>query len=506
MIKSDTIYRKTSSTFLKYSIVISVIYSLILLYIDYINKTFWYDEAYSIALIQYSYQDILNITAKDVHPPLYYFLLKAFSSIFGNSLFTLRLFSSLGLFTTLLLGLFQIRRIFGDKVSFVFTILICILPVSQYLGSEIRMYSWLMFFILSSSIYAYNSIKTGKKSEFVKFTALALCGAYTHNYGLIAVGSIYAYILINSFLRKQKISYCIISLVVFLLIYGIWIPTLLSQILEVKEDYWIKAITLKDILLMSYYFFSPKEPSHPYLIFSIETMSIALSIALIIILFMTIILITNRRKIKKEKIRAATFFLYIFLFTIGITLLISLLIKPILAPRFTTSVLGVLVLSASIYTSSNWRISKLFRILCYSILFLFALFSFARFCSEKKYFQIKENEKKELTAFVKKNIDSKIFIAPFELYPELAKLSILFPNNTFYLYSPNDKVSYVPFNVLVIEQIPNISSLIWIDNPEEKDNSVFLNDEDLREELRNYHTDNTVSTSDLRINKLIKLN
>ena len=37
----------------------------------------WFDEAFSAYLIRYSYSEVAQFTATDVHPPLYYWLLKA---------------------------------------------------------------------------------------------------------------------------------------------------------------------------------------------------------------------------------------------------------------------------------------------------------------------------------------------------------------------------------------------------------------------------------------------
>ncbi len=93
-----------------------------------------YDDAYSAFMIEASYSDIMHITAKDVHPPFYYWGLKTFSLLFGSSTFVLRLFSLLGIFLTLLLGCFPIRRFFGDKVAVFFIVLIILFPVTQYLA------------------------------------------------------------------------------------------------------------------------------------------------------------------------------------------------------------------------------------------------------------------------------------------------------------------------------------------------------------------------------------
>ena len=36
------------------------------------SEDIWYDEVFSAGMMRYSYREIMEFTAKDVHPPLYY--------------------------------------------------------------------------------------------------------------------------------------------------------------------------------------------------------------------------------------------------------------------------------------------------------------------------------------------------------------------------------------------------------------------------------------------------
>jgi hypothetical protein len=77
----------------------------------------WFDESYTIALISHDFSEIVQIDAKDVHPVLYYFLLKIVTSIFGNSILIARLFSVLAGILIGILGFTHIRKDFGPKVG-----------------------------------------------------------------------------------------------------------------------------------------------------------------------------------------------------------------------------------------------------------------------------------------------------------------------------------------------------------------------------------------------------
>src|SRR5438477_1105040 len=64
----------------------------------------WHDESYTATLIESNYGDIVHRTALDVHPPLYYLVLKAWSSVFGSSVVDLRLFSVVCMSGAVLIG------------------------------------------------------------------------------------------------------------------------------------------------------------------------------------------------------------------------------------------------------------------------------------------------------------------------------------------------------------------------------------------------------------------
>lgn len=432
-----------------------------LLYNNYINQTFWYDEAYTIALMKLSFSEIWMITAIDVHPPLYYFMLKIFIGIFGDSLFIMRLFSNLGVTASCLLGLFPIKRLFGEKVAFSFVLLMVLMPVNQYLGVEIRMYSWAMFFVLASSIYAYETFQKGTLLCYSKMLFFTICAAYTHYYGLIAVFVVFL-ILIIYFLNKRKtIVRLTLFIVIFLLAYSPWIPIFVSQFYNVYQSFWIEIPTFKDILLFSYYFFSPKEPSHPYTIFSIWTMSAGLLIMLSLLLCLSVVIIHSHFKNKSnKKLKTAAFFLLIFVSTIIVTFAVTYIIKPISVPRYTSCLLGPFILGISIYSVKLYNTKAKLIIIAGTI--MLSILSIARFFSEKKYYISKNIQFENIKSYVRSKDTSIEMIAPLEAYPSLAELSVLLPEKDFSLFTPEDKINYLPFEIKTIKTLPNINEFFFV--------------------------------------------
>ena len=92
------------------------------LYISLIfNQNIWTDEAYTIQLIrENSFTGIITGTANDVHPPLYYLMLKIFINVFGDSIPVYKLFSICPLILCFVLAGTKIRKYWGEQTSLLF--------------------------------------------------------------------------------------------------------------------------------------------------------------------------------------------------------------------------------------------------------------------------------------------------------------------------------------------------------------------------------------------------
>src|SRR5512145_3373214 len=75
----------------------------------------WSDEIYTKAMLEGSLSDFYAKFKNDLHPPLYYLGLRFFTALFGLTATTLRLFSVLGVLSTILLGYFAGQRIFDKQ-------------------------------------------------------------------------------------------------------------------------------------------------------------------------------------------------------------------------------------------------------------------------------------------------------------------------------------------------------------------------------------------------------
>ena len=111
-----------------------------------------YDDYYTLGIVRLPFMEMINATAVNVHPPLYYVILKVFEKIFNpTSNFTLLLLGKIVsvIPLVLLFGLAwtKIKNEFGLVVSGVFSLLLCSSFQVMFFSTVIRMYSWALLFL-----------------------------------------------------------------------------------------------------------------------------------------------------------------------------------------------------------------------------------------------------------------------------------------------------------------------------------------------------------------------
>lgn len=207
------------------------------------NNNVWFDEAYTLSLIQHNYAEIIKILETDMHPPLYFISLKAFCEIFGYSIMATKIFSVIGYIATLLLGCTVIKKHFGLDTSIVYMLTIGAIPMSLYFSAQQRSYQWCIFFVTLCFIQALLFIEKHKTCHCILFVVAALFAAYNHIYALLAVGVIFLFVNIYIFLKSRKlIKAIIISDISMIIGYLPWLFPLLYQAEAASDDFWLTSV------------------------------------------------------------------------------------------------------------------------------------------------------------------------------------------------------------------------------------------------------------------------
>ena len=101
--------------------IILMILGTIFISLSIFHTTLWFDESYSVGFANQSFIDIWKIGGHDVHPVLYYWMLRVVNILTGGSILAYRIFSALAIAVLGLLGYTHIRKDFGEKTGLLFS-------------------------------------------------------------------------------------------------------------------------------------------------------------------------------------------------------------------------------------------------------------------------------------------------------------------------------------------------------------------------------------------------
>lgn len=256
------------------------------------NNNVWFDEAYTLSLIQHNYSEVIEILKSDMHPPLYFISLKFFCEIFGYSILVTKIFSVLGYIATLLLGCTVVKKHFGSDTSMVYMLTIGAIPMSLYFSVQQRSYEWCIFFVTLCFIETLLFIKSCKYRHCIIFVIAALFAAYNHIYALLAVGIIFAFLNIYIFTKSKKLIKAIILSDISIIIgYFPWIFPLLYQTEAAAGSFWLKGVEPLSVvvfasgIVISTLILAKKENRRLSVIFAITCVLSVQAIGLLVTIF-----------------------------------------------------------------------------------------------------------------------------------------------------------------------------------------------------------------------------
>ncbi len=210
----------------------------------------WFDEAYSLEMIKHSYSGIVSVTSLDVHPPLYYFILKTFVDgvhIIAPQVPTIFIakFTSVVPYIIVFFAVaIKVRKQWGNTVSNIGLLCLSVCPAVLRNAVEIRMYAWGLCFAVLAYIAAFDVLKYCKKKSLIFVVIFVLLAAYSNYWCAMAAGTVFiALFFCILFVRKELIK------AYFLAVAGLvlgFLPQLFifgGQADSISGGYWISEIT-----------------------------------------------------------------------------------------------------------------------------------------------------------------------------------------------------------------------------------------------------------------------
>ncbi len=219
------------------------------------QKNMWFDEVYSWNLSLDTPKDIIATASGDIHPPLFYIVLKGWTNIFSDSVYSMRMLSTL-------LSLASMVFLFGickqikitDKRILLVLLLYAISPLNIYYSQEVRMQNLNLFFTIGSTFFFLKFLRDRKNLQGILWGLFATLSIYTHYFALLVLFSQFL-ILIYKYFRKEIDFISARKIFLFSLIplalFSPWISTFFKQttqgqpwrvpqtFLQISENYLI---------------------------------------------------------------------------------------------------------------------------------------------------------------------------------------------------------------------------------------------------------------------------
>ena len=228
----------------------------IFLSLNAFHNNVWFDESYSVAIANHSFDDIWYIGSGDVHPVLYYWGLHVLNIIFGQNLVVYRFATLFGVFVTACLGFTCLRKDFGAKIGVLFSFLVLTTPYVVVMATEIRMYSWVFFSVSVCALFSFRIAQAIKHNApcprwwWIVFSLSSLASAYLHYFGVLTAFLINAMFLVflvrNSKNTKKFLVVFAFQTLFQVVLYLPWLSVLLGQVGVVSKSYWAN-ISLESI-------------------------------------------------------------------------------------------------------------------------------------------------------------------------------------------------------------------------------------------------------------------
>lgn len=173
------------------------------------NRNIWTDEAYTMELVYGNhFWGIIQNTANDVHPPLYYLIVKCFVLIFGESFAVCKIVSIVPMTLTMLLAVTHIRPWWGERAAVLFLIMVNAIPCVLEYAVQMRMYSWALFFVTWAGLGACGMCMADdrrfRRHCCIQLTAAGILACYTHTYAMLSCVCIYTLLCVCALLRSRK--------------------------------------------------------------------------------------------------------------------------------------------------------------------------------------------------------------------------------------------------------------------------------------------------------------
>ena len=211
-----------------------------------IRQSIWYDESYSAYLTHFDFGKIWHFTSADVHPPVYYFLLKIWAHFFGHTDFAMRGMSAVFGACAIVAAFLWLKYKYGARAAIFGSLMLALSPELIRYGQEMRMYTLVAFIVFSATYVLQLAIDNREKKWWVLYAFLIALGMWTQYFTALAW---VAHLVYLCFVYKKKIfsKKIILTYVLAVALFLPWLPSLYAQTKSVEGGFWIGATSIETL-------------------------------------------------------------------------------------------------------------------------------------------------------------------------------------------------------------------------------------------------------------------
>lgn len=228
-----------------YALIAITLLALLLRVYHLDSLSLWYDEGATLAITLGG----MSEWQKDVHPPLYYFLLSLWMEISGSD-FWVRMLSALFGAATIPLVYLIGRKMFGWQAGLIAAGLMAILPYHIRFSQEARMYTVMTFFFAVALWGLITAVRENKRYGWVVYAVGMSLLAYSQGVGIIYLavfGAIFLTLTDKPLAPRTWMPFILASALV-LVTFLPWMGFFAQTTKSVVQDYWISTPTLINLL------------------------------------------------------------------------------------------------------------------------------------------------------------------------------------------------------------------------------------------------------------------
>ena len=209
------------------------------------DRVLWGDEAFSANTAHKDVDGILQVLYYwDNHPPLYYYWLKLFGTLFGYKVPVFHLASLVPFVIGIVLALTVVRKHFGMLAATFFVMISGLGQACLEYNLEVRMYALAFLCVMGCFYCSYRVIADGSRKTWAGMVLWALAAAYSHYYALVAVGIMMFFTGVAVWIKYRGKTWIkgVLAIVAFFIGYAPWLYFFYAGLKNVSRGWWMTEI------------------------------------------------------------------------------------------------------------------------------------------------------------------------------------------------------------------------------------------------------------------------